>query len=288
MSDQQDYGLLKQPLGNYGTVVADSPGYGPGQNPPSPYRRPATTVAQRDAPVARKQPRKAPAKEPRTKKREWKPIKDAAKTATSNIYVLFYFSDISKSYTFDDFLARLHGSADPTRWPETSQFLMHSVDIVRKSNSETVWTDLGNALHESGAVVVYWGHSERLKGSRKARNLRPRRDSDDAASDITIEQLRSLVQTINAKSFILAACATDGCLGKVKRDAAIVATDSGKDLLTNTLDWANALEAFLMKFIAGGSITDSIAEANKSFAKSSDPDDRFVMASGSGALTLTS
>ena len=89
-------------------------------------------------------------------------------------------------------------------------------------------------------------------------------------------------------SHVVAACATDGCIGKVKRDTAIIATDSGKDLLTNSLNWANALEKFLKKFISGSSISDCIDEANKEFPGSGDPDDRFVLASGLGSMTKDS
>ena len=287
MSDPPGYGPFQQPVGGYADGDAGGIGYGAGRQARSRYRRPDTRVAERD-PVARKAPAKAPAKEPRIKKKEWKPTKNGPNASTSNIYILFYFSEISRTFKFDDFLARLHGSADPSRWPETSPFLMNGIDIIRKSNSDTVCSDLGNAVHESGAVVIYWGHSERAKGAKHARNLRPRSDSADAASDISVVQLGSLVQSMNAKCFILAACATNGCIGKVKRDTAIVSTDSGKDLLTNSLDWTNALEAFLRAFVDAHSIDDCIAAANKSFAKSSDPDDRFMLTSGLGSLTLHS
>jgi hypothetical protein len=274
MADNPDYGNLQTPSG----------GYGQSQNAPSPYNNAPVRVAQRDpAP-----PKKKVNKEPRTKKPEWKPTKDGPHRPTTRIYILFYFSYISKTFTFDEFLQRLHGSNDPDRWPETSPFIQDSIDIVKQSNSDTVWTDLGNALNEPGAVVVYWGHSERLKKSNKARNLRPRPDPDDAASDITVGQLKMLLDIANAKSFILASCATDGCIGKGKRDTAIIATDSGKDLLTNTIDWTNALEPFLKSFITGSPITDCVSDANKSFAKSSDSDDKFVLASGVGALTVKS
>lgn len=272
MNDPAGYGMLQQPTG----------GYGSSQSSTSPYRGSPPRIAQ----APKKKP--SPNKEPRTRKAQWKAVKDGPRQATRNIYFLLYFSDISRTFTFDTFLQNLHGSTDPTQWGLTSDFEQAQVNLVRLSNSDTAWTDLGNALHETGAIVVYWGHSERAKNSRKARNLRPRPDSDDASRDIAITQLKALVKTMNAKAFIVAACASNGCIGKVDRDTALIATDSGKDLLTNSLDWANALLMFLKKFIASGTINECIAEANASFAQSSDPDDRFVLASGVGAMTLTS
>jgi hypothetical protein len=99
--------------------------------------------------------------------------------------------------------------------------------------------------------------------------------------------LTKLLAVSNAKAFIVAACATDGCIGKIKRDTAIIATDSGKDLVTNSLNWANALGKFLLKFIKGATIADCITEANAAFAAGkSDADDRFVLASGVGSMTF--
>src|SRR5215813_5592560 len=158
MSDYSDYSTLQNPSGGYGSGSAG--GYGSGQNSSPPYGNAPVRVA--DA--------STPKKEPRTPRKEWKEVKDGPRQKTSNIYILFYFSDISKTYTFDKFLQRLHGSSDPSRWFQTSNFISNGVEIVKKSSSKTVWSDLGNALYEPGAVVIYWGHSERANGSTKARN----------------------------------------------------------------------------------------------------------------------
>lgn len=280
MTDPTDYATLQQPPVGYDSSGAGLDGYGPVRNTRAPYGDAPVRVA--EGPPARK------AKEPRTRKPRWKPIADGPHKATANIYFLFYFPYISRSFSFDDFLARLHGSSDPSRWPETSPFIMNSIDIVKKSDSDRAWTDLGDALHETGAVVIYMGHSERAEKARKARNLRPRPDPDDGSSDIAMSQLNRLLTTVNAKCFILAACATDGCIAKGKRDTAILATNSGKDLVTNSINWTNALEKFLLKFAAGGSIAECMAEANKIFPGSSDTDDRFTLASGLDSLTSTS
>jgi hypothetical protein len=61
--------------------------------------------------------------------------------------------------------------------------------------------------------------------------------------------------------------------------------DSGKDLLTNTTDWSDALVEFLMNFIDGGTVSQCIAAANASFATSkTDPDDRFALVSGKDTM----
>ncbi len=283
MSDPPDYASSQQPSDSYDDSVADLNGYGPSQNAPATYGQAPVRIAERDVPT----PKPKKAKETRTIKPDWKPVADGPQKATLNIYFLFYFPYISRSFSFDDYLARLHGSSDPSKWPETSQFLMNSIDILKKSDSDTVWTDLGSALHESGSVVIYMGHSERAAGAKKARKLRPRPDPDDGSSDITMSQLNKLLATVNAKCFIIAACATDGCIGKIKRDTAVIVTNSGKDLVTNSINWANALEKFLMEFVAGRKIADCLAEANKIFPASNDSDDSLKLASGLASLTLT-
>jgi hypothetical protein len=263
---------------NYSDEQSPGDDYGSSQNSSSPYRRAPKRVADKDP----------PAKEPRIVKKEWKARKLGPQQATKSIYILFYLGKISPSYSFDMFLQRLHGSSDPDQWFNTSKFFEMGVDVVPMSDSKTAWSDLGSSLNEPGAVVIYWGHSERAKNSKQARNIRPERDPDKSASDITIGQLKELLKVVNAKAFILASCATDGCIGKIKRDTAIIATDSGKNLVTDARNWSNALESFLKKFLAGATIAECIAEANKSFPNTVDPDDKFVLASGLGTLTSSS
>jgi hypothetical protein len=262
--------------------MTDLTGYGPLRRPGPGYRAPPPRVAQ----AAKKKP--APNKEPRTRRPEWKAVADGPHRRTASIYFLFYFGKISPSYSLDMFIENLHGSQDQMDWPTTSDFLANQVELRDFRNSDTAWTDLGNALHDPGAVVIYWGHSERLKGSKKARNLRPVRDSADGSRDFTIGQLKGLVKTMNAKCFILASCATDGCLAGVKRDTAIIATDSGKNLVTDTVRWTTALRIFLLRFIDGGAIGACLADANAYFATTHEPEDKFVLASGMDTLTLTS
>lgn len=283
MSDLPDYGTSQQPVDSYDDSVSDLNGYGPSRSGSSPYGQAPIRVAERDAPP----PKPKKAKEARTIKPEWKAVADGPHKATLNIHFLFYFSYITRRFSIDDFLARLHGSTDPSRWLDTSDFLKNSIDITKQNDSDTAWTDLGNALHESGAVIIYMGHSERAKGAKKARKLRPRPDPDDESSDITMAQLNKLLTTSNAKCFIIAACATDGCIGKIKRDTAVIATNSGKDLVTNSINWTNALEKFLVEFVAGGSIAECLSEANKIFPSSNDSDDRLKLASGLDSLTMT-
>lgn len=277
MSDFSDYSSLQQPSGGYGSTAGPG-GYGTGQGSTTPYGDAPVRVA--DASVSK------PAKEARTLNSKWKLVKDGPKKPTDHIYILFYFSTISEHYSLNDFLNYLHGTKDPNRWGETSPFI-GVADIVTRTDPATVWSDLGNALNEPGAVVIYWGHSERAKSSNKARNLRPRPDPYDSSNDIPMTALTKLLAVSNAKAFLVAACATDGCIGKIKRDTAIIATDSGKDLVTNSLNWANALGKFLLKFIKGATIADCITEANAAFAAGkSDADDSFVLASGLGSMTF--
>ncbi len=248
----------------------------------------ATRVAQVDQPKRKKKPKpKKPSRKPDAKWKAKDPP-DGPHAPTATIYILNYFG-ISQNYTLDDFLNYLHGTTDSSRWAETSPFLQAGVSIEPKVNSDTAWADLGNALNESGAIVVYLSHSFRSTAkSKKASALRPRRDSDDASADITFAQLRGILPRMNAKAFILAACATDGCIGKVKRDTVVIATSSGKNLVTNSLDWANALGKFFKQFIVNETITKCVDAANAYFAQSkSAPDDRFVIASGDASMTRT-
>jgi hypothetical protein len=287
MSNDSDYSDLQQPSSNYGSATAVSNGYGPSKNATSPYRRSPVRVAERDAVAQKKKP--APPKkkkEPRKKKPEWKAIEEGPHQATSSIHILFYFKHIYPSYPFEKFLQRLHGSATEDAWPSTSKFIANNIQIIAHRDSDTAWSDLGAALHDPGAIVVYWGHSERAKSAKSARNLRPHPDSANSSVDIKISELKTILPTINAKVFILAACATDGCIGTVSRDTAIVSTDSGKDTLTRGAVWAKALEAFLMKFVDGGTISECVGAANPIFAADqTDSDDKFILTSGKGDMT---
>lgn len=245
----------------------------------------AVRVAQ--APRVKPKKKVAPKKPARKPDPNWKAKDppDGPHALTSSIYLLNYFG-ISQNYTLDDFLNYLHGSRDQADWPLKSPFLQAGVNIEPRQNGDNAWNDLGNTLNESGAIVVYWGHSFRpTKKATKASLLRPRRDSEDASADITFAQLRAILPKMNAKVFLLASCATDGCIGKVKRDTVVIATDSANNRTTNSLDWANALSAFFNSFIADNTIAKCVDAANAYFAGSNAPDDRFVIASGDSKMT---
>jgi hypothetical protein len=270
-------------LTGYGSLQHPGSGYGQSQSSGSGYRRAPQRVAQ-----APKKKKPTQNKEPRTPRPEWKKVADGPHQQTSRIHFLFYLPYIATNYSFYMLLQNLHGDQDPMNWPTKSPFLTRQVDLVGHTKSDTAWTDLGNALHEPGAIVIYWGHSERAKNSKKARKLRPVHDSANASRDIGINQLAKIVKTMNAKCFILASCATRGCITSKDRDTALIVTDSGKNLLTDSRNWANALRQFLLKFIGGGTITECLGEANTYFAGSSEPEDKFVLASGKGDMTLSS
>ena len=288
MSSVSHYGKSQSPASGYQSPEPARES-GSADVAPSPYRREGGGSAARPGPAQVRRPKPAakprPAPEKRTLKKEWKAVKDGPHQPTRNIYFLFYLGTISRNYSFEDYINYLHGSADPIQWSLTSPFEQRGVSLTGLHNGDTFWNDLGRVLHEPGAVVIYMGHSERGASSRKARNLRPRTDPSDGSADLSVRKLAQLTKTMNAKCFILASCATDGCIGKSPRDTVLVTTHSDKNLTTDALNWSAVLAEFLAKFIDDATITGCLAAANAVFAKSSEPNDKFVQVSGAGAMT---
>lgn len=249
--------------------------------------RRAVRVAEDDS--HRKKKKKKPK---RVVKSAWK-ARDAPSdphATTYSIYLLIYFPYFTTFYQdIADWVAqRLHKSTNPADWPTTSVFVQAGIDFKIKKSSPDVWDDLGNALDEAGAVVVYLGHTQRPADRKKADRLRPMPDPTDKSADIMITDLKKLLGRANAKAFVLAGCATAGCLKKIKRDTAIIATSSGKNLLTDTIQWRGALEELFLALVAGSTMQDCIDAANVSFAASTEPDDKFVLDSGKKGMTISS
>lgn len=243
----------------------------------------ATRVAQVVAPKKKKSKRPPAHK----KNAAWKAVADGPHASTSRIYLLFYLPlTEDDSYTINNYLAYLHGSTDQSKWPTDSPFMSAGIEIIVRSDPDTAWQDLGGALHESGAVVVFMGHSARSEGAKKAHSLRPRRDPDDGSADIKISELTPLLKTMNAKVLIVASCATDGCIGKVKRDTVVIATNSGGNFLSNTLAWSRALDKLLKAFVSGKTLAEGVVAANVQF-KANSVGDSFVVASGETSMTWT-
>jgi hypothetical protein len=84
---------------------------------------------------------------------------------------------------------------------------------------------------------------------------------------------------------VLAGCATSQCVTKIKGDTVVIVTQSGKDRLTNTLQWAPAIKALLDELLASSTVDDALAAANKSFAKASSTDS-FKMINGDPTLKM--
>ena len=191
-----------------------------------------------------------------------------------------YFTKLSAGYTgqqfFDWIVNQNPGEMGPNR------FQVAGVEINLVSNSRTAVADFKGSLKGPGSVVVYFGHT--VLGQKTTLGLTVN-DPPAKKPSITCGELTNLLNVGKAKIVVLAGCATSECVTKIKGDTAVIVTQSGKDRLTNTLQWAPAIKALLDELLAGGTVGDALAAANKSFAKVSSTDS-FKMINGDPTLKM--
>ncbi len=175
------------------------------------------------------------------------------------------------------------------------------------SNPDTFAQDFKQSLKTPGAVVIYFGHTMFLANVGPIglipRNLQPPKNfrNVDAAKRWLVKnhgipngKLRSLLKGAKAKIVLLANCQSKGCVKALPKEhkLAIIATDSGKDQVTDFLQWQPAVRKFLdvlsgqvvsekpYKLVSrkggAGTVGDALTEANKSFIGT----DSFVWVSG--------
>lgn len=218
--------------------------------------------------------------------------KKPAETSTRIVHLHLYIS-IASGFSISDYQDWLRGPDDYehplSRWDE------ESVTLVLHTDKDKALDDLRKSLAQAGAVVVYMGHS--VLGDKGAIGLTPKGGSK---VQISPSDLTGLLNKAKCKLAIVAACDSQSCVGTLTGSAAVVVTDSGKDLKTWSTHWANALGAFLFTLIGyeldknrqpqvrkGGHGT--IAEALAASAKTFDDvgtKDRFKLVHGDGATTV--
>ncbi len=199
---------------------------------------------------------------------------------TTDIFMHVYFNKLSAGYTrqqfFDWIVDQNPGEMGLNR------FQLAGVEINLISNSSTAVSDFKSSLKAAGSVVVYFGHT--VLGKKTTLGLAPK-DPPEKKPGITCAELTTLLNAAKAKIVVLAGCATSQCVTKIKGDTVVIVTQSGKDRLTNTLQWAPAIKALLDELLAGGAAGDALAAANKSFAKASSTDS-FKMINGDPTLKM--
>jgi len=222
------------------------------------------------------------------------PKKSAKAPAAPTVHLHFYLT-ITTSYSPFAFYEWLRGPEDYdhplNRWDEAG------INLIFHSKTASGADDFKKSLQNTGAVVVYLGHSVLDFKKKRSVGLTPK-GLDKA--EITPETLMSLLKTSKAGLVILATCASSTCVGKLTGGPAVVVTDSGDDLKTWSFDWAQALAAFLLVLIGyevgasgqpesrkkgRGTLSEALDAANEAF-KNQKTADRFVLANGDGAKVL--
>jgi hypothetical protein len=207
---------------------------------------------------------------------------------TNNIFMHVYFKtlDPRTGYTGQDFFDWIVGPLaliDPTfQGPSPNRFQLQGININLVSNSSTAVSDFKGSLKVPGSIVVYFGHT--VLGLTTTLGLAPN-DPPAKKPGITCAELTKLLNTAKAKIVVLAGCATSQCVTKIKGDTVVIVTQSGKDRVTNTLQWAPAIKALLDALLAGDKVGEALTAANKSFAKASSTDS-FKMINGDPTLKM--
>lgn len=199
-SENQNYQELQNPNSSYSKSQNSSGSYSKKQQNPS---APAT----------------------RTKKRIRKPT--LHQIPTTIVFLHVYFKNLAAGYTDKDFFKYIKG---PLNSYGLDKFQELGIQIELINNSSSFATDFEKSLNTPGAVVIYFGHT--VLGRKKTLGLTP---VISKQPKITSRKLVRLLNKSKAKVVLLAGCATDGCVRKVKGDTVVIVTQSGKDRLTNTL-----------------------------------------------------
>ena len=155
--------------------------------------------------------------------------------------------------------------------------------------------DFKKSISTSGTIVVYMGHTSlvpKKKNVYVAEALAP-----EGAKKTLLKNavLISLLEKAKANIVILAGCATDACVpAKLKSNVIVITTASGRDSVTHSAYWAQALTGFLLALVGwrfdGKTVTqlpagtatvqEAIDIGNKLFPKG----DSFVLANGNGGV----
>jgi hypothetical protein len=228
-------------------------------------------------------------------KKDSKPAKQPAAPAVTPRVHLHLYLIITTSYSAENFYEWLRGPIDYdhpiSRWEEAG------IDLIFHSTKDSGGNDFKTSLLETGAVVVYLGHSVLDYKKKRSVGLTPK-GLDKA--EITPETLMSLLKKSKAGLVILATCASSTCVGKLTGGPAVVVTDSGDNLKTWSYDWAEALAAFLFVLLGyeldasrqpvprkkgRGTISQALDASNEAF-KNQKTTDRFVLANGDGSKVV--
>jgi hypothetical protein len=176
-----------------------------------------------------------------------------------------------------------------------SPFGAFGVSLTLLTNVKQGLDDFKKSMSTPGTIAVYMGHTSLIAKSNKvfvAEGLAP-----EGAKKAILKNAALVDLLENAKSniVILAGCATDACVPrKLKNDVIVITTASGRDGVTHSAYWAQALTGFLLALVGwkfdgqtvtqlqGGSATvqEAIDVGNKFFPEG----DSFVVASGNGSL----
>lgn len=238
--------------------------------------------------------------------------KAADKPKINTIYLHFYLPVTvkgdkpgKKAFSKEDFYAWLNGKtedfADVNGTPQYQQGHWEDLGIkleLKKDYANGV-AEFKNSLQQPNSIVVYLGHSTLDKNnSYHSMGLTPKGNS---VPEIPSKELRTLLTQSKASLVVLCSCDSLTAAGTLSGGPIVIATDSGPDRETNTVDWANALGAFLFALIGldldrsrqpnnlrkGGhaTVTDALETANKEFADSK-TGDSFKRVYGDASVVL--
>ena len=203
---------------------------------------------------------------------------------TSHVFMHVYFPKLSFNpvRTDQDFFDSIVGQTSAASQTQPSRFALAGIDIFLVNNSNTMVSDFKNSLQTPGVVIVYLGHT--LLTKTTTLGLTPVPGAKRPA--VSCAELGRLLRRAKAKIVILAGCATDACVRRVKGETVVIVTKSGKDRLTNSIQWWHALKAFVDELVdSSGTAGTALAAANKVFNKMSSTDS-FVAINGDMTLKL--
>ena len=125
-----------------------------------------------------------------------------------------YFPKLSFNpvQTDQDFFDSIVGQTSAASLTQPSRFALAGIDIFLVNNPNSMVQDFKNSLQTPGAVVVYLGHTLLTKTSTLG--LIPTLNAKKPA--ISCSELGRLLGKAKAKIVILAGCATDACVRRVK------------------------------------------------------------------------
>jgi hypothetical protein len=220
----------------------------------------------------------------------------ASPQATRTVYLHFYLP-VTASYTAVDLYEWIRGPEDSEHPPGLGRWDDANVELKPYYDTKSGAAAFKKSLLDTGAVVVYLGHSALDDKNKRSLGLTPQ-GLDKA--EIMPETVMSLLKQSKAALVILASCASSTLVGKLTGGPALVVTDSGPNLKTWSNDWGQALPAFLLMLIGyevpgsqpvsrkggrHGTISEALDAANEAF-KNQKTTDHFVLANGNGSTVI--